>query len=472
MKNNKCIIILAVLLIITISRYISGYYGILSKGSLSTTLVTVLLATITYYYVRKETVNELKNNFFQISTIIVVGFILVHFIEYLAFVTGEHQSIIDIEYIDSSYVNGAAMVSCACLITYYIGAALAKRKFSFKEKKHSSNMFFLESFMLLSVFVFYISAGEDYFKGGYVEAMNVTGMSLFAQVSQTCIIGAAVACSVVVIYRNKPMGIKDYIKNFSFVYYIALFSYCLLVLTSGDRGPLIQCFLCYWIPYIYVGKRKVKVLLAVILLSFGALFLSLLGTVRSMEGSLSMEKMVEAQELRNERFADDNIIFASTAELSKVVRSYHVIYHFAETRFIVYGAGFANKILGIIPGLRYVLYPILGIDDAAISASRLSTLLLQKDHGMGCTCVADTYFNFGAYGTIIVFFFVGLLFRKMDISAYKDLRKMSPFVVCSIVCYMMFAIYIGRSSLFTPINILAYSWALFMVNDMIRKTNA
>lgn len=468
--NRFSIRVLLLLLIVTLLRYFMGGYEELSKISLSITLITVLLATIVYFFVREEECSGLKNNFYQISAIFVIGFILVHFFEYLAFVTGEHASIIDIDYVDSSYVNGAAMVSCACLITYYLGAFIAKTPYFIKERFHTSKTIVLEGVMLLSTIIFYISAGEDYFNGGYGEAMNVTGVSLFAQISQTCIVGAAVACSAVVIYRNNPTDLKGYIQQYSVIYYIALLSYCFLVLRSGDRGPLIHCFICYWTPYFFVGKKKIKLVFAVVLLCAGALLMSLLGTVRSMDGDLSLGKIAEAQEYRNERFEDNNIIFTSTAELSNVVRAYHVLYYFSETNFIVYGAGFVNQILGIVPGLRYVLYPLFGIDDTEITTAHISTILLEKDHGMGSTCVADTYFNFGAYGTILVFFFVGLLFRKMDISAYDAIEKMSPFVVCSIICYMMYAVYIGRGYLFSPINVLAYSWALFMINDKIGNT--
>ena len=470
MNNNKiCITSLSFLLVLTIFRYIAGYYEPLSKRSLSVTLITVLISTIIYFFVRKEKIKSLKNNFFQITTIFVVGFIIVHFFEYLAYVTGEHIQIKDIEFVDSSYVNGAAMVSCACLITFYIGALSSKLLFSVKERSYCNNCGVLDIIMFLSLIVFYFSAGENYFDGGYGEAMNVTGMSLFAEISQTIIIASAVARSATIIFKNNRKDLKEYIREFSILYYISVFSYSLLVLKSGDRGPLIHLFLCYWIPFFYVGKRKIKLIFAIVLLCIGALLLSLLGTVRAMDGSLSVDKVVEAQKFRNERYADDNIVFTSTAELSNVVRAYHVLYYFSETKFIVYGAGFVNQILGIVPGLRYILYPIIGVDDTEITTARISTILLQQDHGMGSTCVADTYFNFGAYGTIVVFFFVGFLFRKMDISAYDRLEKMSPFVVCTIICYMMFAIYIGRGYLFSPINILAYSWALFFINNKIGK---
>lgn len=472
MNNTKiCLLALSTLLILTIFRYIVAYYEPLSVRSLSLTLVTVFLATFIFFFVRREKILYLRNNFFQITTIFVIGFIIVHFFEYLAYVTGEHTQIKDIEFVDSSYVNGAAMVSCACLIAFYIGAVYAKQQFRIKERSYSKNCLFLDFIMFISLLVFYFSAGDDYFEGGYGEAMNVTGMSLFAQISQTFIVASSVAHSAIIIYKNNRQDIKGYVREFSVLYYISVFSYCLLVLKSGDRGPLIHLFLCYWIPYFYVGKRKIKFFFAIVLLSAGALFMSLLGTVRAMDGSLNIDKVVEAQKFRNERYADDNIVFTSTAELSNVVRAYHVLYYFAETKFIVYGAGFVNQVLGIVPGLRYVLYPLIGIDDTEITTAHISTILLQQDHGMGSTCVADTYFNFGAYGTIIVFFFVGIIFRKMDVSAYHSLEKMSPFVVCTIICYMMFAIYIGRGYLFSPINILAYSWALFMINNKIFKAH-
>lgn len=470
MKNTVCKTILVFLLIVTVYRYVNSYYETLSKWSLTLTLSTVLFSSIIFLLLKNENQQELKGNYYQISTIFVIGYIIVHFFEYLAFVIGEHTSIIDIEFVDPSYVNGAALVSCACLISFYIGSLFVKSGFSDKVKNRTvSSGNLLEYIMIVSIIVFYVSAGDAYFSGGYGEAMNETGMSLFAELSQTIIVGAIVARSAIIVYNNKHTTFITYTRQFSLLYYISIFTYCYLVLISGDRGPILQCAICYVTPYFFVGKRKLKAKYAVAFLCFGALLFSLLGTVRSMEGSLNMDKVVEAQKFRNERYADDNIIFTSTAELSNVVRAYHVIYYFSETKYIVYGAGFINQFLGVIPGLRFLVYPLLGINDTEITTARLSTVLLKQDHGMGSTCVADTYFNFGFYGSVIVFFFVGVLFRKMDISAYKNLNRQNPFVVCATICYMMFAIYIGRGYLSSPINILAYSWILFVLNERITR---
>jgi len=470
LNRNKTLLLLAIMLVITLYSYFHVSYTPLSKQKLAIALFFTLI-TLSIYAFSKERTFYLKSNYFKISTIFVIGYVLVHFFEYLAYVVGAHDKIIDIEYVDSKYINEAAFFSCACLAVYFMGYVFEMKPFK-SQKSYKSNSIFLEFFMLICLVIFYFSAGSYYFNGGYGDVLNNIGLSLPAILSQTSLQASQVAIAMIVVYnRQKKLSVIDYIKQFSFIYYFTLLLYSYLVMSSGDRGPLFQAGICYITPYFLINKIKLKPIPAAILISVSALFFALLGTVRAMDGGLSVEKFEKAQEFRSQRFEGESIVFTSTAELSNVVRAYHVLYDFTREHGTIYGLGLGNQLLGIIPGLRLLIYPLFGIDDKEVTTAVVTTNLLDKDHGMGSTCVGDTLFNFGIWGTLPIFFLFGMFVRKMDLSSYENINCLNPFWCCTIITYFMFAIYIGRGYLTSPINLLAYSWFFFLLNYKFCKTH-
>ena len=466
MKGNR-IVILFILLFITIVRYYYEDNTPLSKVSLATTLMTVLVASVTYFS-KKESNVSLRYNFLTLSFMVIVGFIIVHFFEYWAFVIGEHSTIIDMHFIDINYINDAAICSCASLICLMIGYLMTNSGFKVSNYYLPNNKRVLEWLMPICLLTFYFNAGDIYFKGGYGEVLNTTGLSLIATLSQSFFISCQIAYSVIVLYHGKK-GFKQYIRSYSIGYYLSILFYLYLVLSSGDRGPLFQTGICYIAPYFFINSIRIKPIPGIAILCSTALVLSLLGTVRSRDGDFSFNKIKESQEYRSERYQDENIIFTSTAELSNCVRAYHVLYYYARTVGIFYGVGFLNQLLGVIPGLRYFLYPILGIDSDKITTALITTQLLFQDHGMGTTCVGDIYCNFGFWGSLIVFALFGVFIRKMDISNYSNYHEIHPFWVCLILSFFMFGIYIGRGYLTSSVNVFAYSCLFLYLNKLFQK---
>lgn len=457
-----------ILLIISIFRFYLEYYSFLSIESLSFTLITVAAAILVFLF-RREQYPLLRKNYLKISTLFIVSYVLVHFFEYLAFVVKEYDQITDVELIDINYINSAAICSLCLFLIFLIGYCVTNNGFSTNYCfKGSFSKTFLEYVMLLSLIVFYFSAGPRYFNGGYGEMMNQEGgMPLFAILSQTFLRASQIACSVILIYKLNACTWHRYLRSYSWIYYFSLLIYGFLVLKSGDRGPLFQMALCYVVTFFVINRCKLRLVIAFICICLAAFTLSFLGYMRAMEGDLSVEKIENVQIDRAQRLEGKNPIFTSTAELSRVVRSYHVLYYYTNEYGINYGLGFLNQLLGIMPGLRYLLYPILGIEVSSTAVS--ITEMMNSDHGMGTTCAADTYFNFGFIGSLVVFFISGIVVRKMDINSYNGIQYSHPFIICLILSYFSSAITTGRATFFTPFNVLAYSYVFFYINQFVAK---
>lgn len=85
MLRNKIVnIILSFIFIISLFRYYNAKNTDLSNENLSVTLLMVLCAFCVFGF-RKEKYDILKGNYLKPSLIFFVGFVLVHFFEYLPY---------------------------------------------------------------------------------------------------------------------------------------------------------------------------------------------------------------------------------------------------------------------------------------------------------------------------------------------------------------------------------------------------
>ena len=121
MLRNKIVnIILSFIFIISLFRYYNAKNTDLSNENLSVTLLMVLCAFCVFGF-RKEKYDILKGNYLKPSLIFFVGFVLVHFFEYLAYVIGVHEHIKGVEFVNSSIINEASICSLSSLLMLLLG---------------------------------------------------------------------------------------------------------------------------------------------------------------------------------------------------------------------------------------------------------------------------------------------------------------------------------------------------------------
>lgn len=198
-----------------------------------------------------------------------------------------------------------------------------------------------------------------------------------------------------------------------------------------------------------------------------ALFLSFLGFLRVGSNDLSFDKMYNASENLIEYYTEKNALFTATEELSGVVGSYQVIYEYVEQQDCAYGIGIINQMLGIAPGLRPLIYSAIDFNPESYGTASLATTLMNADHGMGTTCAAELYFNLKFIGSLIAFFLFGIFIKKLDLSMYENNHKLIIFVFG--FCYLIKSIYIGRSSIFEPVNLCIYTYLYLILSNYFSK---
>lgn len=447
--------ILLVLLLYSLFRYYSEQNTQMSIESIEQTL-TISAVCIIIYLMTKQSNPYLKSNFLCATFIFLIGFVFVHEIDYLSVTAGLHSDINGAVNTNSRMINEAAICTSCSIITYLIGCISCDKPFrGMIQEKRFLPFSYIDKLMFLLVCIFYLFTDKKFFQGGYTTIVNEEGLSMISIVSRNMILGCQLALSsFVVVSTNDKISFSKYVKSYSKTYYIALLIYLYLILISGERSPLMVIITCYFSTFFIVSRIKIKILWGIVLIVFAVFILNLLTTMRFLGSPYTFDKFMEACDMFNAVLSNPTFFFDLTKQLSNQAEIYHYMYEVSQN-YILYGAGMGYQLLGIIPGLRYVFSLFLDFDTSILSVSQIATRDLNNGSGAGNACEADVIYNFGAYGTMVFFFFFGYFLKKLDMSIYSDSPKL--FVVILGLAYLSYAIYISRSICLWPLNSCAYA---------------
>lgn len=468
-KNSIIILLLYGIFIFTIARYYMSFGEVMSKSSLLHTVITSFVVVFLLFFYRDKD-EYLKGNYLRISYVFVAGYVVVHFFAYAAYLFTDVDFIVGSNFVNSKIINEAAINSLCSLLAFVIGYLLTTKKV-WQPTVINERFINYDLLALFFMVIFCVTIDKRYFQGGYNEILNQEGgLSVVTSLSQQLAIASFVASSISKALRYRSLSFIAYVKCYSKIFYISLLVYMILVASSGDRGPLIQLSMCYFATYFIINRKKFTLAKALPLMVVAVFALNFIGVYRENSGGINSNNMKMANSAMAEKFSGGNIFFSSTMELSNVVRSYNVIYEETRIHGTISGIGFVDQMLGFFPGLRpYVIYPIFQYDKGKreIDTNYLSTRLLNSDHGMGTSCCADIFYNFGFCGTILVFFIFGILTKRMDLELYSEEHNI--FAYSFAINYLMLAVYLGRGKLMSPLNISLYSFLFIYISVLLSK---
>lgn len=464
-RNFLRIILLIGLLVYSIISYYQTSYSFVSVSSLWESIILSTLSLLIYCS-RKEYNNFLRRQVFTIATIFLISFVIVHFFNYLSYCLG----ILDHGFLSMRYVNKASKVSTCAFIAILIGLLIPRQPFKGQKTTLSIEIGeTLNYFLCLSLVMFVVFTDKRYFSaGGNNLVLNEIGWNPIGAVGNTSCIACIIASviSKIINYRDVHLSLIRYLKIYSFSFYLLTFIYLILVLISGDRGPLIDIFFSFFLGYVLINKAKIKVWVALICMIIGANLLTYLSFLRGNSEDLSLDKISQVNERMGRFREDNNLFFGPVSDLSNVVDAYHLVFEHTEINEPINGIGIGFQLVAVLPGIRSVIYNISGIDIDFLSTDALATRLLGEDYGAGTTCVADSYYNLGLIGTILLFIVFGMIVRKLDLSLYQDNTRLLVFVIA--ICYFIKSIYLGRSTIFQPINLIFYTYLYLFLSKWVR----
>ena len=466
-------ILLLLLLFMSVFRYYGSLDAAFSYDSLVLTILSLVAALIVFSF-RTESNKKLKKNAYTICLIFLISYVIVYFFEYIGYIIGEYDTILSSMVLGSNAnVNSSSILSLACIQTFLLGYSIVKEPFKGEIDYNTHITKQVDILVLVFALAYFIVTPKGYFEGGYGTYMNEIGVSVASTLTLTFTQAAQLASIVLITINNKnnEVSIRQYLNLFSKPFYIGFGFFTLLVIVSGDRGPVLYSFITFASGYFIINQKRLSFVKASIGICIMAFSIAFMGVFRNFDADFSLDKFSKVQEYRSERYDGENPIFTNTRDLSICVETYRAQYQMAEYGVCFYGVGIINRFLGIIPGLRYFLYPVLGIDADQVDTALLTTQYLGIDCGAGTSCVGDTFINLGFLGSLIFTFIFGLLVKKMDTTLWSEGKVKSSLFLYILAFYTLsIAVYMPRSHFFASMNCSAYAFLfIYVLNKMSKK---
>ena len=415
------LLILLILLIICFYFYNFS----LSKQFIGYDLLVVLISSI--IFIKKRSFGINKKNYFTVSFLFLLGFIIVHFQAYLEFFLNPKFDLTFKEPIPISVIPKAAIISTISLLSYYLGYYLFLLLPKFKNIPNVKKFKFTDHppYILLSLSVFFLITfftfiDKGYFFGGYGDMMNQeAGIGIIPEYSQQYLLLSIYSFVILHTWNlklyTKNISLLSYLKTYPKIFILVITIYLSLNLLSGDRGPMVSILVCLFGGYVFISNKPITFFKILSLSSVAIGMLIFIGIFRDIDSTLSLsDRFNTTSEIAKNINNGSKWIFPYTDELAVIVRTHHVMVDLVDKSSIIYGIGIINNLLATIPGFGMLFSLITGIPQELMSSSEVVTAVMNADHGMGTTCVADIYWNVGVLGSVFVFILFGIIVAYVD----------------------------------------------------------
>lgn len=429
-------------------------------------LLIDLICTLSFFIIRKERYTIMKSQYLRFSFFFVISLITVHFQAYIDLSIGNLDADNNFLWINKDIINKAVVLSSIGLISFFLGYSF-KNNISRNENANSNdkiiNIKYISVLNLLFFLLFLTQINADFLNSslygvGKRESTILLGYSmLLFECSMFAIIILNVYNFQLInrILKNKVrITFIDYIKEFNYSL-LVLFVYLVLIALSGDRGPIVYLVLGFLIGYITTTKIKLSKIYIIIIIIIGASLVTILGIVRS--SNVTNVKDIITLKEKNIRYPKS--FSPATTELAGSIFTLHLaVDNIPQSLPHTNGLFLIQNATVIVPGLNSTINKVFEIPPIYFSSSNLLTFLyLGKDPtwGVGTSCIADTYMDFGYLGVFIIFLLFGVFTRHFELKTF--VKKDSGLVsLTTYILFFSFSIYIARSNLIVPFTKIPY----------------
>ena len=306
---------------------------------------------------------------------------------------------------------------------------------------------------LLSFVAFLITIDFEAFLSGESYAESTATYAhiekLLGTLNVLVVICAAVKASV-------NGSLKTYFSSFSWISLVVLGAYMILRLISGDRGPFVYTTILLFYGYAYVTRKQYRLIPTILVLTVGAMSMSVIGIARSLDLSQGfIERVGDAGKVFSSsgRFADKSVS-PMTEELgfSFVVNQTDVNAIEVEKNQLHPGTYLLISLLNGIPMVPGLITRLFHISYEDFSSTGFANVHFfgyeERTWSIGTTIVGDFYLQFSVFGVFLGLFLTGLLMKLIDLTLYKKDRSTISFLLLLFtLAYSSKALYLPRSLL-------------------------
>lgn len=454
MKGNRLVFVSMVIILLELILELIFVSSILNEGDLTRIIVINLIGLLIFFSFYKNN-KMMKKQYFRFLYLFLFGFLIVHFQMYLEIILGTYRTFYHDYLIDPTIVNKSAIISSMALFSILIGFTYKNRisvtkKNTIYVSKGGEKVFFILNLVLFVIFLF--TANKDYLSGGYGK----TEIGVIANYVQIYLISSFLGIIAYTTYQVKRREFRKYnliqfIKLFGLHNISLMIMYMGIVIITGDRGPVLQILISLFTSYILVTRKKIKLIFILGMLMFGAFLITSLGFIREVSLTDDFTQKINEVGSMSNNSSENQTISPYTIELARSIRPMHGAVSYVDNNALFFGKYQITQVIGIIPGVGTIFKKIFDLDKLDTSSAEFLTNYIENGnvtHGLGTTCVADVYLDFGIFGVIILFILFGYFIQNLEYTMFTLANPKLYQIVLGIV-FMSRSIYIGRSSIIT-----------------------
>lgn len=472
-------IVITLLLIILLTG--DGYPNYLDKSFIGLVLAMNLITLLTFIF-KKENNVYLRKQYIKTSYLFIIGFIIVHFQMYADFFLGFISEDNTFLFINNRIAVKSLLISSIAFTCFCLGYVFTNNRDKtqaltqispHKEFKLLDTKWALYLALIL-LLTYFATVNKSYLAGNYglVERGEIAGKVSFIF---ECLITAILIIKARNIVISQGFGVDVKIVIFYFKKeIILLFTYFAAEMMAGERGFIISNGLFLIGIILYITKLKVTRLRIFLFLGIASFTLTLLGAARKFkeEGSF-LDRLTIAFKDDTESRHYPNSFLSSTKELAASGRTLNLAVDGIErgTASHTYGLFAFQDLILLIPSLKGTIIKTFDIPRPLTSSPEYLTYLNLGPFptwGVGSSCVADTYLDFGVLGVVIVFFLFGFFVRKLELVIFKrELVNLVVFIISLSV--LAYSIYISRATILYSLSKFTYILVLVYLMVLINK---
>lgn len=473
---NKSVFYCFILLVFSILTSLSFYCFSLSSTNENQFVITMVLFVVSvfvFFYIRR--VVGVKSKPFSLGVLFLLAYTIVFFQLPIDFYLGSYSddSVYQTLIYDESVFFKSVWFALIFFLFICLGMAFQAVKLkmyeaSFCVKKTTPEKLFFSLFYLF-LFLHLITVDAGYYGGsrtGDLQGLAGSVLGYFTLLLPVCF--GVVIYNYKVSRSSDRLGFIGYIKLFptTFIFVVLVFSF--LTFAAGDRGPAIRALILLVFGYFVATERSVSHFLFISVIVIAGVFLS---TIKAMgavgyQGDIVVNFFNAYERLTiSNKFSS---IFPATAELSGSFRSYNTAFSLWESGYSLYGLGLLAGILMSIPYAVSILMKLFSLENVDISVAHLVTSHSGEIYGLGNSIVGDALLNVGFVLSLLIAFFMGRFFLKIDFGFY--VRPGSVYWHVLGFYFLMNSLALARGSIFPTLgNSLMLCFIVFFVSFISRK---
>lgn len=454
------IVITSILLILLIGKAYPDYIDLSYTG----VVLAINFFSLLLFFIKKENSVNLKNQYLRPSSLFIIGLVIVHFQIYLDVFLGYISDTNSILFINNRIAIKSLLISSVAFNVFCLGYVLnSENTLEETKNKHQTIGKLLNTKVLFLVSILFLLLYFSPVSGPWGILFECATSALLILKSRNLIL-----------LNGYGIGLKKVLYALKEAI-ILLSIYLVYLLTTGERGTIIFNGLFLAGVVLHVSNLKLTGFRLLLLIGITSSVLTLLGVARKFEDEGSfIDKLkiaLNTEETETSYRYPDSIL-PSTQELASSGRILNIaVNQIEQGASHTYGLFAFQDLMFLIPSLRSTFVETFNIPYILTGSPEYFTYIdlgRFPSWGVGTSCIADTYTDFGVVGVVIIYFLFGFFTRKSDLTIYK--KTFPNYILFTLsLLILSYSIYISRSSLLYFLSKLPYIIIFIYFTVLINK---